>query len=159
MLILNATATQDLDVNTNPIAGYPYSSEALQVTSDNGQLVKLANVLVPLDRPSSIKITNTRIADVYQTLAKGAIPLGQQAANPTGQSIFIELSAVAASDTVGQTGILLPVVGRLELRLPNHGELTEEFVLAVISATYGAALGISGVPRFIEMMRGVLHRD
>lgn len=136
----------------------PWTLAALKVTQDDGSLVKVTNVLSPLDKQSSIKIANTRIANVYNTLAKGSIPIGNQAANTTGQAIFVELNATA-SKVVGSDTILLPMIARIELKLPNDGELTNGNVEQLLLATYAALCDAVGTMRATEIMRGVLFVD
>lgn len=136
----------------------PWKATALQVIQNDGSLVKAANVLSPLDKQSVVKITNTRIANVYNTLAKGSIPSGNQSSNPTGQSIFVELNATA-SKTVGTTEVHLPVVCRIEVRLPNDGDLTNANIETLILATLAAMYDPTGVSRVTDMMRGVLMPD
>lgn len=138
-----------------PVDLLPWKPEALKVMEENGTLVKIADVLSPLDKQASVKITNTRIANVYNTLAKGTIPIGNQSTNTSGQSIFTELVATA-SKTVGDQVVLLPVVARVEVRLPNDGDLTDANVLSLILATLAAMCDDSGELHVTNMMRGVL---
>lgn len=138
-----------------PVDLAPWKPEALKVMEENGTLVKVADVLSPLDKQASVKITNTRIANVYNTLAKGAIPIGNQSTNTSGQSIFTELVATA-SKTVGDQEVLLPVVARVEVRLPNDGDLTDANALTLILATLAAMCDDSGNLHVTNMMRGVL---
>lgn len=136
----------------------PYKAVALQVIQNDGSLVKAANVMSPLNKQSEMKITNTKIANVYNTLAKGTIPIGNQSPNTSGQSIFIELTATA-SRLVGITEILLPLVARVEVRLPNDGELTSANVQTLVLAALAGMYDAAGVSRVTDMMRGVLMPD
>jgi hypothetical protein len=148
-------------VNTNVLGDglYGYLADALQVVQNTGQLVKLTNILSPLDRPATAKISNTRIANVYNTLAKGSIPLTAQSANPTGQSVFAELSVVA-SETSGGVTAFVPMVGRVELRIPNHGSITDLVVAELMWSTLALLLKPDdGGLRVREIMRGVLFPD
>lgn len=138
-----------------PVNLAPWKPSALKVMEENGTLVKVADVLSPLDRQASVKITNTRIANVYNTLAKGSIPIGNQSTNTSGQSIFTELVATA-SKTVGDQEVLLPVVARVEVRLPNDGDLTDANALTLILATLAAMCDDEGALHVTDMMRGVL---
>ncbi len=133
----------------------PWTLTALQVVQDDGTLLKLSDTKSPLDKQASLKITNTKIANVYNTLAKGAIPVGNQALNTSGQSIFVELTA-AASKVVGTDTFILPVQARIEVRLPNDGDMTEANVVELIMATMAAMYDSTGVPRITGMMRGIL---
>lgn len=136
-----------------PVA--PWKSEALRVTQDTGDLVKISDVLSPLDKQAVAKISNTRIANVYTTLAKGSIPIGNQSLNTSGQSIFVELTATG-SKTVGTETILVPVVARVELRLPNDGDLTNADIRKLLLACLALCQDSAGADRFTDMMRGVL---
>lgn len=136
-----------------------YAPGALQVIQDDGNLVRLANILTPLDRQSVLKITNTRIPNVYQTLAKGSIPTQAQSLNTSGQTIFCELNATALKSG-GASDVYLPVAARLELRLPNDGELDNQFVLSLVNALLaGVADSDTGRIRITDIMRGVLFRE
>lgn len=133
---------------------------ALRVVTDTGNLIKLANVSSPLDKPSSVKITNTRIPNVYLTLAKGSVPTGHQAVNTSGQSIFVELNAVA-SKTIGDEDneVLVPLTARVEVRVPNDGDITDDDIKALLLATLSNLCDKDGNCRVTQMMRGVLPRD
>ncbi len=155
MLDLNLGSAFDAPVTVNLA---PWSYQSLQVVQNDGNLVKAADVLSPLDKQASVKITNTKIANVYNTLAKGQIPIGNQSSNSSGQSIFVELNATA-SKTVGSTEVLLPVVARIEVRLPNDGELTNADVVTLVMACFATMHDGMGVPRVTDMMRGVLLPD
>jgi len=155
----------DATFASSPTALRVLAPEALQVVQNTGQLVKLVNVLSPLDKQANFKIANTRIADVYTTLAKGTIPLAARAANISGQTIFAELSAVASRSASG-VETLLPVVARLELRLPNDHDIDEDFVKLLVGTVLAAVCQIGDidnpeepVTRVTEIMRGVLFRD
>lgn len=139
------------------VAMLPWLTTSLKVQENNGNLVRVSDVLSPLDRQAWVKFTNTRIANVYNTLAKGSIPLGNQATNTTGQSIFTELT-VAASETVGTDLIISPAVARIELRLPNNTSLTDALVTQLLNAAYCAmCTPATTTIRATSMMRGVLY--
>lgn len=142
--------------NSGPVR---YQTGALQVVQDDGNLVRLANVVTPLDRQAFLKITNTRIPNVYTTLAKGSIPVQAQSLNTTGQTIFVELNATALK-TGGPSDVLLPVAARLELRIPNDGEVDETFVRDLVLAVLaGIVTSESGHLRVTEIMRGILFKE
>lgn len=149
---LNLGAAFESDVNV-PVG--PWKSSALHVTQNTGDLVKISDVLSPLDKSASAKMTTTRIANVYTTLAKGAIPIGNQSLNTSGVSLFTEL-VVTGSEVVNSVDILLPMVARIELRLPNYGGLTNADVRKLLNAAYALHQTDAGVDRFTDMMRGVL---
>lgn len=134
----------------------PWLPSALKITEDDGTLLKLCDVLSPLDKQAALKITNTKIANVYNTLAKGSIPVGNQSTNTSGQRLFVELN-VTASKTVGTTVVLTPAVVRIDLSLPNDGDLTDANVESLVLAAYAALCTPAGAPRATTMMRGVLN--
>jgi hypothetical protein len=133
----------------------------MKVTQDAAGLVKLVNVRSPLGQQASAKITNTRIANVYQTLAKGLIPPGAQSFSTTGQSIFVEHNMVATKPPVvsGAAPTYLPIQCRVEFRLPNDSYLVETDILDILQATLALILDSDGNTRVLEMMRGVLVSD
>lgn len=141
-------------------AAFPsHYTDGLRIVEENGSLVKLANVRAPLDKPTSAKVSNTRIANVYQTLAKGAIPLTAQATNVTGQAIFAEMN-VTASDPA-QPGILIPMQARIELKLPNHGSLSEIEISQLIKQCISLLVdgNDGGTLRVTQIMRGVMSLE
>jgi len=133
----------------------PWLPTALKVMSNDGTLIKAADVLSPLDKQAVVKITNTRIANVYNTLGKGVIPIGNQAVNTSGQSIFAELTATA-SETIDTVEVLSPLVARIEVRLPNNGSMTDANVLTLVMATLASMCDADGTLQVLSMMRGVL---
>lgn len=140
-----------------------YAPGSLQVMQDESNLVRLAVITSPLDKPASIKIANTRIANVYQSLSKGMIPLTAQALNTSGQTIFVELQVVASKTLASGAEVLSPATCRIELKLPNTSDLDDQFVRELLSATISAIQTDSGddeIPlRVTEVMRGVMFRD
>lgn len=140
-----------------PLKPWKYDT-AVRVTQSNGSLVKLTDVLGPLDLPTSMKLTSTRIANVYNTLADGSIPVAEQSSNTSGQSVFVELKTVATRDgLVPDTRVQLPMVCRLELRLPNDAEIAETDITTLVMATFGLLCDDAGAPVVVtEKMRGAL---
>lgn len=136
----------------------PWLGSALHVVQNDGNLVKAADVASPLDRQAFVKVTNTRIANVYNTLGKGSVPIGNQSSNTTGQSVFVELSATA-SKTVADVPVFLPVQARVELRLPNDGDLTDENIISLLTSAIACLVDPDGTIRVTDMMRGVLLPD
>lgn len=133
----------------------PWIPTGLQITQDDGTLVKASDVASPLDRQATVKVTNTRIANVYNTLARGSIPLGNQGSNVSGQSLFVELNVVA-SKVVGTQVVHLPMVSRIEVRLPNDGDLTNADITSLILANFAVMHNSAGSLQAINMMRGVM---
>lgn len=142
---------------TKTLSPWKYT-DAIRVVQDNGSLVKLTDILAPLDKQTTIKLTNTRIANVYQTLADGNVPVAEQSSNTSGQSIFCELKTVATKDgPIAGTTIQLPMVARVELRLPNDAEITEADVTKMVMTAFAGLCDESGEPTVVtEKMRGAL---
>lgn len=131
---------------------------AVRVTQNQGSLVKLTDTLSPLDLQTSMKLTSTRIANVYNTLNEGSTPVAEQSSNTSGQSVFVELKTVATRDgLVPDTRVQLPMVCRLELRLPNDAEIAETDITTLVMATFGLLCDDAGAPVVVtEKMRGAL---
>lgn len=148
-------------VATAAVAGEKFGPAKLRVLEENGNIVKLTNPFAPLDKPTTVKVTNTRIANVYQTLAKGAVPLNAQAVNVTGQSIFVEVTAMASQAATTTTPeYLYPVQCRIELRLPNAGGLDETNTKRLLQLTSSLFTNpTTEAYRVVEMMRGVLSLE
>jgi len=151
-LDLNLGAAFNAGVNVSLL---PWKVGSLPVVQDDSGLIKSADTFSPLDKQATVKITNTKINNVYSTLAKGAIPLQNQAVNTSGQSLFIELNA-NASKVVGTATVIVPMVARIELRLPNDGDMTNADIQQLLLAALATAYTSAGVSRYLEMMRGVL---
>jgi len=129
---------------------------AFRNVSDNGVNARMTDILAPLDKKTSIKITLSKIANVYTTLADGTVPVAEQSSNTSGQTVFCELKTIATK-TVGEATIQLPMVARIELRLPNDGDITEANVNTLVLAAYAALCNASGDPTVVtEKMRGAL---
>lgn len=133
----------------------PWKVGSLQKVQELNGLTKAADTFSPLDRQAVAKISNTRINNVYQTLAKGSIPIQNQAVNTSGVSLFSELTVVA-SETVGTQVVLSPIICRVEFRVPYNSSLTNADVQQLLLATLATNYTSAGAPRFTDMMRGVL---
>lgn len=132
-------------------------ASAVRVKSESGSMARLSDILSPLDKQVDIKLTNTKIANVYTTLAEGVVPVDNQAPNVSGQTIFVELKAFATyTDSLSKT-IVLPFVSRIELRIPNNSEITDANVETLILATYASLCDHTGAVTVVsEKMRGAL---
>ena len=125
---------------------------AFRNVSDNGSVARMTDILTPLDKKTSVKITLDKIANVYTTLADGTVPVAEQSSNTSGQTVFCELKTVATK-TVGDVTVQLPMVARIELRLPN----SESDINTLVLATYASLCDASGNPVVVtEKMRGAL---
>lgn len=140
---------------TLSLAPWAYA-DAFRTISDNGSVARMTDILAPLDKKTTIKVSLDRIANVYATLADGNIPVAEQSSNTSGQTVFCELKTIATK-TVGTTVVQLPMVARIELRLPNDADIAESDVNTLILATYAALCDEEGNPTVVtEKMRGAL---
>lgn len=129
---------------------------AFRNVSDNGSVARMTDILTPLDKKTSIKITLDKIANVYTTLADGTVPVAEQSSNTSGQTVFCELKTVATK-TVGETTVQLPMVARIELRIPNDSAIAESDINTLVLAAYASLCDASGNPVVVtEKMRGAL---
>lgn len=129
---------------------------AFRKISDNGSVARMTDILAPLSKKTSIKITLEKIANVYTTLADGAVPVAEQSSNTSGQTVFCELKTIATK-VVGEATIQLPMVARIELRLPNDSDITESDINTLVLATYASLCDSTGNPVVVtEKMRGAL---
>lgn len=136
---------------------FPWAyTTAFRNVSDNGSVARMTDILTPLDKKTSVKITLDKIANVYTTLADGTVPVAEQSSNTSGQTVFCELKTVATK-TVGDVTVQLPMVARIELRLPNDSDISESDINTLILATYASLCDASGNPVVVtEKMRGAL---
>lgn len=158
---LNQSTSVDLTAISASVLGGGFSAGSLQVVQDTGQLVKLANILSPLDKPSTAKISNTRIANVYQTIAKGSIPALAQALNVSGCSVFAELNVVGSKLDSASREILLPMQCRIELKVPNDGDIDNSLLKVLALSCLNLLHNPAGPDdlRVTEIMRGVLFQE
>lgn len=136
---------------------YPWAyTTAIRVISDNGSIARMTDILAPLDKKTTIKVTLEKIANVYTTLADGSVPVAEQSANVTGQTVFVELKTIATKVVDGLT-YQLPMVSRIELRLPNDADIAESDILSLVMATFAALCDAAGTSTVVtEKMRGAL---
>lgn len=140
---------------TKTLKPWAYSS-AFRIISDSGSLARMTDILAPLDKVTTAKVTLDKIANVYTTLADGAVPLSSQNANVTGHTVFVELKTIATK-VVGTNTIQLPMVSRIELRLPDDADIAESDIDTLILATYGLLCDAAGNTTVVtEKMRGAL---
>ena len=129
---------------------------AFRNVSDNGSIARMTDILSPLDKKTSVKITLDKISNVYTTLADGTVPVAEQSSNTSGQTVFCELKTIATK-TVGEITVQLPMVSRIELRIPNDSDITESDINTLILANYAALCDATGNPTVVtEKMRGAL---
>jgi hypothetical protein len=131
-------------------------TDAFRIVSDSGTLARMTDILAPLDKQTTVKVTLDKIANVYSTLADGSVPVSAQNANTSGHTVFAELKTIATK-TVGDTVIQLPMVARIELRLPDDADIAESDIDTLVLAAYAALCNSSGTPVVVtEKMRGAL---
>lgn len=148
------SGSQDTPVN-KALAPWKYA-DAFRVITDNGSLARMGDIKSPLDMQTTVKLTNTKIANVYTTLADGNIPVEAQNANTSGHTVFVELKTIATK-VVGTNTIQLPMVSRIELRLPDDAEIAEADITTLVMATFAALCDSTGTPVVVtEKMRGSL---
>lgn len=139
---------------------YPWMyNDAMRVTSSAPTLAKITDILAPLDKPTEIKISTEPIANVYSTLASSKIPVSEQNSNTSGTSAFVQLRTIADYvKTVGTTEsvVQLPLEGRLQLRVANDAELTNEVLDQFLGALISCIRTQAGVSRLNEILRGSL---
>lgn len=143
---------------TAPLSPWAYTA-AFRIISDNGSIARMTDILAPLDMKTTVKVTLDKIANVYTTLADGTVPISEQNSNTSGQTVFCELKTIATKPSLDPTlrDIQLPMVARIELRLPNDASITEADVQTLVMATWASLCDASGVSNVVsEKMRGAL---
>lgn len=140
---------------TKTLLPWAYTT-AFRIISDSGSLARMTDILSPLDKKTTIKVSLDKIANVYTTLADGTVPVSAQLANTMGHTVFVELKTIATK-TVNDVVVQLPMVSRLELRLPDDADIAESDVETLVLATYAALCNSAGSPTVVtEKMRGAL---
>lgn len=139
---------------------YPWQyDDAIRATSVSPTLVKFADILAPLDKPTEIKISTETIANVYSTLANSKIPVSEQNSNTSGSSVFVQLRTVADyTRVIGTTSsvVQLPLEVRLQIRVPNDAELTNAELDKLLGAVISSVRNSDGTSRLGEILRGSL---
>jgi hypothetical protein len=140
---------------TKTLKPWNYSS-AFRIISDSGTLARMTDILSPLDKLTTAKVTLEKIANVYTTLAGGTVPLAAQNANVSGHTVFVELKTIATK-IVNTVTVQLPIVSRIEIRLPDDADIAEADIDTLVMATYGLLCDAAGLPTVVtEKMRGAL---
>lgn len=148
------TSSQNVGV-TKTLKPWNYSG-AFRIISDSGTLARMTNILSPLDKVTTAKVTLEKIANVYTTLAGGTVPIAAQNACVSGHTVFVELKTIATK-VVNSVTIQLPMVSRLELRLPDDADIAEADIESLVLATYALLCDSAGLPTVVtEKMRGAL---
>lgn len=134
-------------------------SDAFRKVFDNGTSVRLADKLAPLDKKTTIKVALSKIANVYSTLGGDSVPVGERSSNPTGSTLFCELTTILTKPNPAVSGAIIqvPVQARIELRVPNDGDLTDADIVDLVGATSAILKDEEGEYRIVgEMLRGAL---
>jgi hypothetical protein len=148
-------ASQEVTPVTKNLYPWDYAA-AFRIISDNGSVARMTDIVAPLDMKTSVKISLANIANVYSTLADGTVPTANQSANVTGSTVFCELKTIATK-VVDSVTIQIPLVSRIELRIPNDAEISEADITTLVMATFAALCDNSGNPIVVtEKMRGAL---
>lgn len=132
---------------------------AFRVVSDTGSSVRLTDILTPLDKRTYLKFSLSKIANVYATLGGDSVPVAERSSNPTGQTLFCELTTILTktNPTISGGIIQVPIQTRVELRLPNDGDLTDDDIMELMALTAAGLCDDAGLPRITsEMLRGAL---
>lgn len=139
---------------------YPWMyNDAIRTTSVAPTLAKFTDILAPLDKPTEIKISTETIANVYSTLTGQKIPVSEQSSNTSGSSVFVQLRTIANyTKTVGTTDsvVQLPLEGRIQLRVPNDVELSNDELDKLLGDTIACLRKQDGTSRVNEILRGSL---
>jgi len=134
---------------------WAYTS-AFRIISDSGTLARMTDIISPLGSETTAKVTLDKIANVYTTLADKPVPLSAQNASTTGHTVFVELKTIATK-LVGTQVVQLPMVSRIELRLPDDADIAESDIETLVLATYALLCDAAGNPTVVtEKMRGAL---
>jgi uncharacterized protein YejL (UPF0352 family) len=148
------SGSQDTAIDVS-MAPWIYTA-AFRKISDNGSNARMTDILSPLDKKTSIKISLAKIANVYSTLADNSVPAAEQSANVSGATVFVELKTIATK-VVDSVTIQIPLVSRIELRIPFDSEITEADITTLVMSTFAALCDEDGNPVVVtEKMRGAL---
>lgn len=140
---------------TKAFSPWAYTT-AFRTISDNGSQARMADILSPLDKKTTAKVTLEKIANVYTTLADGAVPVANQSSNTSGGTVFAELKTIATK-TDGLNTVFIPMVARVEVRVPNDPDITGSDIETLVMAAYGLLCDASSSNTVItEKLRGAL---
>lgn len=134
-------------------------NDAIRVTQETPNLAKFTDILAPLDKPTEVKISTETIANVYSTLVNSKVPVSEQNSNTSGTSVFVQLRTIADYvRTVGTTStkVQLPLEGRLQLRVINDAELTNDELDKFLGDMIACLRKQDGTSRLGEILRGSL---
>lgn len=126
--------------------------------AESSNSAKLTDILAPLDKRTTIKYALSKIANVYSTLGGDSVPVSERSSNPTGQTLFCELTTIMTKPNAANNGVIqVPIQTRIELRVPNDGDLTDANIEELLALTFAGLRDSNGVTRITtEMLRGAL---
>lgn len=129
---------------------------AFRATSYGVGNATMVNTKTDLDKKTSIKVTLSKIANVFETLAKGTIPVANQLTSQTGHTVFCELKTIATK-SVGTEVAYIPIVSRIEIRVPDDPDITDSDIETLVLATYAGLCNQAGTSDVMsDKLRGAL---
>lgn len=130
-----------------------------RVISQTPTSVKLTDILAPLDKRTTAKYALSKIANVYQTLGGDSVPVAERSSNATGTTLFCELTTILTKPNPVTAGAIIqvPVQARIELRVPNDGDIDDIVIGQLVSYVTALLLNSSGDAKVTsELLRGAL---
>lgn len=129
---------------------------AFRATQNQSGRARMIDIKTDLDKPTSLVITNEKIANVYTTLASVAVPVDNQSLNVEGTTVRVELRTIATKAD-GTKTVHLPLECDIRVRIPNDAELTAGDMDTLVSAAYAGLLDASGQNKVLsDLARGAL---
>lgn len=138
-----------------PVSPWSYVA-AFRATQNQSGRARMIDIKTDLDKPTSLVITNEKIANVYTTLTSVAVPVNNQSLNVEGTTIRVELRTIATKAD-GPKTIHLPLECDIRVRIPNDAELTAADMDTLVSSAYAGLLDASGTNMVLsDLARGAL---
>lgn len=129
---------------------------AFRATQNQAGRARMINIKTDLDKPTSLVISNEKIANVYNTLTSVAVPVDNQSLNVEGTTVRVELRTIATKGD-GLYTIHLPLECDIRVRIPNDAGLTAADMDTLVSATYAGLLDATGQNMILsDLARGAL---
>lgn len=148
------TGAQGTPVN-KPVSPWSYVA-AFRATQNQSGRARMIDIKTDLDKPTTLIITNEKIANVYTTLTSVAVPVDNQSLNVEGTTVRVELRTIATK-VDGPKTIHLPLECDIRVRIPNDAELTAADMDTLVSAAYAGLLDSSGKNMILsDLARGAL---
>jgi len=139
----------------------PWDYSKLREVDGDAKSTRLVVTTSPLGKQTKIKFVLSRIANVYSTLASNTVPVLAQSINHEGQTLFVEVNTTAEADeAVNATTtkkVIIPMVARIELRIPSHDAIDEQSINDLIGMLYASLCNGTGASILTtEKLRGAL---